>query len=419
MAHVRARLVDVELSALFLTGAIALTALPQDWKPRASDEAGVRFAVPANWSFSSGREPRILAQGFLRDEALKPYPQMFVIHDRPSRPNTAAAFRREIREAVEKDAIGFRLIEERELSFKGYPAFLLVFGFKSDRDLEKAIDMEGIRAGMLLAPRRYVLVDMNYPASGAEKLRPLAETMLAGIDTFPPKEPDAVRKGLETYRQVLEKWAAFPSAFTVEQKLDYDLGKKTIGTYVLKVKDDSVDGRPGYRVERSLLIDIDKDGKTEARSSGFLSCDMALQRVEVTEVIIAADGKRYEYEASATIQDGKLRGRRKILGEVSEAAFEVPRETVFFDFVEVVLLRIVEYGKSDFHVRTISPYDLETRPARIECSDVQKLRIDGQRCDAYTLFVTGPSGGHTTYFVDGAKNILHMKNPPIFMKRPK
>lgn len=391
----------------------------QDWKPRTLNEEGIRYVIPADWSFSSGREPRMLAQGILRDETLKPYPQMVLIHDRPSRPSTPAAFRKEVREAVEKNAIGFKVIEDRELAFKGRPGFLLVFGYKSDQDLEKAVDMEGVRGGLLIGPRRYVLVDINYPAAGAEKLRPLAESLLAGIDTFPPKEPDGVRKGLETFRQIREKWGAFPSAFAVEQKLDYDLGKKTVGTYLLKVQDGAIDGRPGYRVERSLVIDMDKDGKMEARSSGFLSCDMELQSVQVSEVTVAADGRRYEYEASATIKDGKLKGMRRILGEESEAAFDVPKETVFFDFVEVLLLRLVEYGKCDFHVPTVSPYDNETRSVRIECSDIQKIRVDGQRIDAYTLFVTGTGGTHTTYFIDGAKNILQMKNPPIYMKRPK
>jgi hypothetical protein len=417
-SRVGARLVDVKLPPLCLA-ALALTAAPQDWKPRSSDEVGVRYLVPGAWSFSSSREPRILAQGILRDDSLKPFPQMFIIHDRPTRPSTPAAFRKEVREAVEKEAIEFKAVEEREIALKGIPGFVLVFRFKSDKDAEKAVDMEGVRAGLLVAPRRYLLVDLNYPAAGSEKLRPLAEMTLARIEAFTPKEPDAARKGHEAFRPILEKWSAFPSAFSVEQRLDYDLGKKTVGAYVLKVKDDSVDGRPGYRVERSLTVDLDKDGKTEARSSGFLSCDLALQSVEISESTVGSDGTRYEYSASGSIQEGRAKLKRKILGEESQAAFDVPLGTVFFDFIEVVLLRLVEYGRSDFHLRTLSPYDVEPRSVRIECSDLQKIRVDGQRFDAYTLFVTWGSGAHQTYFVDGSKNILHMKNPPVYMKRSK
>ena len=398
---------------------VALLAV-QDWKVKSFEDEGIRVSVPGDWTVgAASREPRLLVAATLRDEALKPAPLLLVLHDRVGRPGTLASFRKEVREAVEKDAIEFKLVEERDLKVKGWTGFAMVFTAKSDKTPEKAVELEGIRVGMLLAPRRYLLVDVTYPKSGSDKLQPIAEKIAQSVDLFEPKEPAAAKKGLEAFKPILEKWSAFPSAFSTDQKLDYDIGKKTVGTYTLSVKDDSVEGKPGYRMELKLAIDLEKEGKTESKSAGFVSCDLSLQIVEVSDTRVSAAGERFENSATATIRDGKVQVKRKILGEESEAAFDVPKGAILYDFLDVVLLRIIEYGRSDFHIRTLSAYDPDTRFIRIECSELQKIRIDGEKFDAYTLFVSKGDAPHVTYYIEGGRAILHMKNAPFYMKRAK
>jgi len=392
----------------------------QDWKAKSFEEDGIRISVPGDWTVGgASREPRLLVAAGIRDETLKPAPLLLVFHDRVGRPGTLTTFRKEVREAVEKDAIEFKLVEERDLKVKAWTGFVMVFTAKTDKTPEKAVELEGVRVGLLLAPRRYLLVDVTYPKTASDKLRPIAEKVAQTVDLFDPKEPAAAKKGVEAFKPILEKWSSFPSAFSTEQKLDYDIGKKTVGTYTLSVKDESVEGKPGYRLDQKLAIDLEKEGKTESKAAGFVACDLSLQILEVSDTRVSATGERFEYSATATIRDGKAQVKRKIQGEESAASFEVPKGTILYDFLDVILLRIIEYGRSDFHIRTLSVFDPDTRFLRIECSELQKIRIDGEKFDAHVIFVSKGDAPHVTYYIEGGRAILHMKNAPFYMKRAK
>lgn len=401
-----------------LAAALLLLLAPQEWTEKRFEEEGISVSSPKGWTTLTPKDARVLVYAVLKEEGLTPQPRLYVIHGRSAIPFTPSSLKGQIRADAEKGAIEFKLVEEFDLTAEGTKGFGLVYETMTEKEPEKAVKMEVSRLCSLPGTRRFVQVEVSYPAAAADRLRPLARQVMDRVRCFPRKEPSDFAKGLKASADLVDRLANFTTAFESGGELDWQVSSKTVGTFRYSIQE-AVEGEiQGYRIERTLAISQTDEGSMENTVRGFLSGDLKLQILEVRQKRTSKEGSE-EVFASARLEKGKISVKRGILGEVSETAYPVPDRTVFLDLVDILVLRVVEYDQCNLFVRAISPFDEETTPLKIECAGRQKVRTEDGRVEGMVVFVEKGDSAVVTFHVDDQRRLVWMKDGPITMKLKK
>lgn len=404
------------LSAFLLLGCLA--GGQEALKTRAFPQEGLEVGCPEGWEPARSQLPGVVLRAVGPREGGDLPPVLQVFHARKTDPTTFSRYRRDLRATAEKCS-GFKFIHEEDVVLGGRKAYCLTAVIEIARNGKNAVPVRMVRCGGLLAPRRHVLVEVISSPEDGNRFDALAKRVFGSIRTIErPLEPRE-QKGLRAFSELLKKLGTDPAAFESESALGICFRGRPVGTYRVRTKSVEADGETGFEVETELIVDLGEEGKSRTTVTGFMDATLSTQRISMIKRIVDQAGEILKYRAHAALREGKVEVERTILGEKSSEELAVPKGTVFRSLLVPFLLRLVEHGRIDMHVRVLNAYDRSPVPVRIEVSKMERILIDKERRNGVVIFVTHPHRRHRTYIIGTNRELLQVKAVPFRMERRK
>jgi hypothetical protein len=132
-------------------------------------------------------------------------------------------------------------------------------------------------------------------------------------------------------------------------------------------------------------VDVSSDygqGKTDvSHIRGSFSPDGRVQKIDTEQTKTNDQKERWQFRASAVLQNGQVKVSRDMNGAKEEKTFPVEEGVLFGDVLDLLRGVIAGAGKGSYLVRTLSPFADETNQELIEVGEPERLEVDGKPRD--------------------------------------
>ena len=364
---------------LAVLGALLVAAGPQE-AAFESAEYGIRLKIPRGWTVDATKQPRVILKLTLPGEHSFP-PELLLSEVVFSEYVTLGQYREQVRQFIQRTYREPRLLEDRECTAGGRPGFFFVTLSRTVNEAD-AVSCKGFIA---LQPARMLSVECVFPRAGQEEALKAYDALLAAVEFIPRKPAAGTEEGLKRFAEEAPKLAPAEAGLVRKEELEYVLGERNIGSYVLDVSAGTREGAAGLEVKSVHLVDLGEEGKAEARVTGFLSNDLARQWVEVEDVRVGKDRRTQYFTAKGALAGGKVTVERRINGEKSSVEIKVPERTVFSELVEALQARLVPGAKSMMSVPSISAFENEAGHVRIQLEGKHEMRVDDKLVEVHVV----------------------------------
>lgn len=398
---------------LVLAVSAALSAGGQDSDFESADY-GLKIKIPKGWNIDATRQARVIlklnqpAEGTVKPELL--------VYDAPfGDPLTLGQYKEQLRHYIQRAYRDPWMVDDRAVKAGGRDGFLLAIESRATDDS----DIVSYKAVFALSPRHFIGVDGVFPKAKSEALTKVYEAMLATVEFIPRRKPvgaeDGVKKLEEALGKLTEPWT--PPA---SDEIQIFLGEKQIGTQTLVWKRGTRSGAGGIELDQFTKIDLGDDGRSEARIRGFLSDDLSLQSVELSEIRSGKDKRVQSFTASATMTNAEVRVEGRINGERMQATFQAPARAVFSELMDALQRRLSATGKGLVMVPSVQAFDHEPLYLKVELGGTHKMRVDDQTLEVQVVYQAREDGALVTYWYDAERRLTRITSSaqgPVFKRK--
>lgn len=398
---------------LVLAVSAALSAGVQDSDFESADY-GLKIKIPKGWNIDATRQARVIlklnqpAEGTVKPELL--------VYDAPfGDPLTLGQYKEQLRHYIQRAYRDPWMVDDRAAKAGGRDGFLLAIESRATDDSE----IVSYKAVFALSPRHFIGVDGVFPKARSEALTKVYEAMLATVEFIPRRKPvgaeDGVKKLEEALGKLTEPWT--PPA---SDEIQIFLGEKQIGTQTMVWKRGTRSGAGGIELDQFTKIDLGDDGRSEARIRGFLSDDLSLQSVELSEIRAGKDKRVQSFTASATMTNAEVRVEGRINGERMQATFQAPARAVFSELMDALQRRLSATGKGLVMVPSVQAFDHEPLYLKVELGGTHKMRVDDQTLEVQVVYQAREDGALVTYWYDAERRLTRITSSaqgPVFKRK--
>lgn len=393
----------------------AVPAAAQDTTDFESADYGIRLKIPKGWNIDATRQPRVILK--LNQASDGPVKPELLVYDAPfPDPITLGQYKEQLRHYVQRAYKDPWMVDDRAAKAGGREGFILGIQSKGVND----VDIVSYKGLFQSSPRRFTGIDAVIPKGQDQALSKVYEALLASVEFFPRRQPVGTEDGLrqlgEAVAKMTEPWA--PPAGPEE--IQVFLGEKEIGLQTMSWKTASHEGAAGLELDMFTKIDLGDDGRSEARVKGFLSNDLTVQSVELSEIRSGKDKRVQSFTASATLSGGEVKVSSRINGEPVTASFKAPAKAVFSELMDTLQRRLLAVGKALVMVPTIQAFDFEPMTLKVELSGLNKMKVDDKMTEVYVLYQAREDGALVTYWYDSDRRLSRITSSaqgPVFKRK--
>jgi len=370
---------------------ITLLVLSQDLSPAARSEDH-EFAIqpPQGWVRKPGVKPTVVK--WVAAEEGKAVAEILVTHLISGNPTPLKNFETQAKQHLAERYKGAKVLEEKPATVGGRAAHRLVFSHDGTLYIKLALHRTNLE---------YYMLDAILAEASAAKYRALAEASMATFEIVPTPlstdEQGARARGL----QVL-KAAKIDSALLGERWHAIHFGLPKTGYQRMKVGE----SEGMYTFENDVVSDYGLGKKDETHVRGSFSPDGRVQKLDSEMTKTNDRGERWQFRASAVLQNGQVKVSRDLNGVKEEKAFAVEEGVLFSDVLDLLRGTLAAAGKGSYLIRTISPYADEPNVELVEVGEKERLDIDGKARDVILVQARVDRLKYLTYTYSAADRSL-------------
>jgi len=286
--------------------------------------------------------------------------ELLVTHLISSNPTPLENFKKQARDNIKEKYAGSQILEEKDLTLAGKPAYRVVFSHADLIFLKTVVHRSNLE---------YYLLDATYPASQAEKVRPLVEASIASLEIV-PSPLSAEDRVAESKTLGLLKGAKIDPALLGETWFAIHLGPRKVGHMRIKL----AESQGSYSFDTDVSSDFGEGNADSTKARGVFSPDGRAQKIESEQVKVNPKQK-WTFKVSASIQDGKAKITRDLNGVQEERSFPVEEGVLLNDVLECLRPVFVGGGKVLYLVKVLSPYSDEATPESLEVGGLENLEF--------------------------------------------
>jgi hypothetical protein len=344
---------------------VALLVLSQDLSPAArSEDHEFTIRPPQGWVRKPGVKPTVVK--WVVGEEGKAAAELLLTHLVSGNPTPLKNFETQARQHLAERYKGAKVAEEKTVTVGGRPAHRLVFSHEGVLYLKLAIHRTNLE---------YYMLDALLQEAHAAKYRSAVEASMATFEIVPTPlsgdEQDALARAVGVLKS-----SKIDPALLGERWHAIHLGNLKTGHQRTKVGESA----GLYTFEMDVESDYGQGKKDVAHVRGSFSPDGRTQKID-TEQTKANEKERWQFRASAVLQNGQVKATRDLNGVKEEKSFAVEEGVLFVDVADILRGVLAAAGKGAYLIRTISPYADEPNVELIEVGEAERLDFDGKPRD--------------------------------------
>jgi hypothetical protein len=365
--------------------------LPQDLdRPFTHEEHEFSIRPPKGWVRGGGQGAFFLR--FQPTEELKSPCLIEVAHlPRNTNPTPLASFIRQVKDQLAKDYKGHQILEEKEMTIAGKPAFRLVLSHGDALHVKTVVHRTNLE---------WYLVDGRMGQADAAKFRPAVEASAASFEIRPRalsvEESAAFARTMEVLRR-----AKILPALLGEHWHSVYLGAKKAGHQRTRV----TESEGMYALEVDVALDFLEGGKDQTIVRGSFSPDARTQKVD-TEQTKTHGSDRWQFRASAVLENGRVRAARDLNGHKEERSFAAEDGVLFTDVADLVRRLLAGAAPGDYLLKTLSPFVDEWNAEPVEVNAASPMELDGRKVEAHVVFAKPDRRRNQTYYYGTDRALL-------------
>jgi len=362
-------------------GITLLLLSPQDLGLRVvAPEHEIAFRPPAGWTRHIGMGSVVVK--YRQPGELENAAELLVTHLTSSNPTPLEVFKRQAREGIKEKYEGSKILEEKDLTLAGHNSYRIVFSQGDLVYLKTVVHRSNLE---------YYLMDAAYPPKAADKIRPLVEASISSLEIV-PSDLSIEERAAEGRVLSLLKGAKIDPALLNERWYAIHVATRKVGYMRLKIS--SSEGL--YAFESEVRSDFGEGSSDTTSSRGVFSPDGRIQKIDSEEAKVSTKQK-WNFRASAQLQDGRVKISRDVNGIKEERSLPVEEGVLLNDIVECLRPVIVGAGKGVYFLKVLSPYSEEWGPETIEVSGLENIEIYGKPTDCILVQSSVGVRRKTTY----------------------
>ncbi len=345
---------------------ITLLVLSQDLGPPAkSEDHEFVIRAPQGWVLKPAPRPTVVK--WVVGEEGKAVAELMVTHLISGNPTPLKNLEAQEKQRLAERYKGAKVAEEKIVSHGGRAAYRLVYSHEGLLYIHLAVHRTNLE---------YYMLDALLQETTAAKYRAAAEAALATFEIVPTpltgEEQAARAKGLAVL-----KAAKIDPALLGERWHAIHLGNLKTGYQRTKIGES--EGMYTFEVDVSSDYGQGKTDVTHVR--GSFSPDGRVQKVDTEQTKTNDRKERWQFRASAVLQNGQVKVSRDLNGAKEERTFPVDEGVLFGDVTDLLRGVFAAAGKGRVLIKTLSPYADETRVELIEVGERERLDVDGKSRD--------------------------------------
>ena len=302
-----------------------------------------------------------------------------------SNPTPLESFVKQAKAHIEREYKGSKILEEKALAIGGRNGYRIVLDFENTVQLKTVVPRTNLEC---------YLLDASFPKEDEAKYRKIAE---ASIETFKitPLTLTGEESGADLRTTGLLKAAKVQPGLLGECWFTIHFAGRKVGH--MRTRLSGAAGR--YEFEIEVRSDFGEGNTDSTVSRGSFSADGRSQKVETEQTKTSEKKERWQFRASASIENGLLKASRDMNGVKEEKSVKVEEGVLLQDVADVVRRTLVAAGKGSYLLKVLSPFADEWNPETVEVNDRENLDIDGTRREAHILFCREDRRRTVTYYV--------------------
>jgi len=388
--------------ALLILPVLCLAGRPQDGKFESPDY-GLRLKLPAGWTVDSTKLVQVVLKLALPGD--KPFRSELILRELPFPEEhiTIGQYREQIRQLIQRTYRDPRILEDRDATVGGRPAFVFVTASRTNADA----DAVSYRCLVELSPSRLLWIEGIVPKEGSDAAMKTFDALLGTIEFFPRQAPAGTEEGLKKFAEAATKLPATEAKFEKKLDMEYALGDSKVGTYQQELKAGTREGAAGMEVKTVDVIDLGTKGRLEKRTTAFLSDDLARQWGDVEIVHKGPEGRTQYFTAAVKVEGTSATIERRINGEKSTSKLTVPERTVLLELVEALQARLLgSPAKGVMSVPVLPAFDNEAGHVAIELRGKHEMKGEAGLVDVHIVVVQREDGTLINYWYDADRRMI-------------
>ncbi len=310
---------------------------------------------------------------------------------RTGNPKPLPSFIKEAKEQLAKDFKGLQLTEEKEMTIGRKPAFRLVFTHAETLHVKTVVHRTNLE---------WYLVDGRMGRADAAQHRAAVEASIASFEVVP--QPLSIEESAAFARTLdLLRGAKVQPALLGEHWHAIHVGGKKAGHQRTQVAESG----GIYAFEVDVLLDYGEGGKDTTIARGSFSPDGKFQKVD-TEQTKTDSATRWQFRASALLQNGQVRASRDMNGHKEERTFAAEEGVLFGDVADLVRRLLAGAGKGNYLLKTLSPFCDEWNAEPVEVNAASPMELDGRKVEAHVVFAKPDRRRNQTYYYGTDRTLL-------------
>jgi hypothetical protein len=340
-------------------------------RPFVSEDHEMTLRPPAGWARRAGQGPFVVR--FTAPDEVKPPCDLTVTHlVHTTNPTPLRTFVQTAKEHIAKEFKGSKVTEEKELKLGGRAAYRIVFTFEGTIQVKTVVHRTNLE---------WYLLDASIPEPLAPKLRPLAEASIATFELAPAplsvEERAARGRTLDALRA-----AKVAPGLLGERWFAVHLGTRKVGHQRVRL----TESEGLYALESDTVTDFGEGNRDATIVRASFSPDGRVQKVDTEQTKTNDRKERWQFRASAVLQNGQVKASRDMNGVKEERSFAAEEGVLFGDVADVVRRALVGAGKGSYLLLTLSPFVDEPNVEFLEVNDREAMELDGRSVEAHLVF---------------------------------
>ena len=326
---------------------------------------------PSGWARRMGQGPFVVR--FTAPNEVKPPCDLTVTHlVHSTNPTPLQTFVKTAKDHIAKEFKGSKIVEEKEFTIAGRPAYRIVFAFEGTLQVKSVVHRTNLE---------WYLLDASIPNALAASLRPVAEASVASFELAPPPLSAEERAAHARASDALRRAKTAP-ALLGERWFAVYLGPRKVGHQRVKL----AESEGLYVLEADAVSDFGEGNRDSTIVRGSFSPDGRVQKIDTEQTKTNDKKERWQFRASAVLQNGQVNASRDMNGVKEERTFTVAEGVLLGDVADVARRVLVGAGKGTYLLHTLSPYVDEPDVELLEVTDRETMDLDGRKVDAHLVF---------------------------------
>lgn len=371
-------------------GIILLALSPQDLGPRiSSPDHEFAIRAPGGWLRYNGAGA-VLAK-WVQPGELKTPAELVVTHLQSMIPTPLENFKRQSRDILKEKVPGAKVLEEKDLTIAGKPAYRMVYSNEDLVQFKTCIHRSNLE---------FYLVDASFPADQMEKIRPMVEASVASFEIL-PLPMSAEERLLDARTTALIQAAKIDPPLLGERWFTVHVGTRKVGHSRYKL----AESEGVYAFETDVRLDFGGGDVDATTIRGTFSPDGRMQKVELEEAKTGPKQKTL-YRSTASIRSTQAKMSRELNGVKEERAFAVEDGVLLTDIAECMRPVLIAAGKGNYLLKSLSPYSEEWKVEMVDVGGVENLEFDGKSHECILVQAYVGRRKNMTYFYGTDRTLI-------------